>query len=58
MEKEFDKSLLDILACPITKGQLTYDEKKNELVSQSAKLAFPIENGVPIMLEEKARKLS
>lgn len=57
-EKAFDTSLLDILACPLTKGQLTYDKKSNELLSQSAGLAFPIVNGVPIMLEEKARKLS
>jgi uncharacterized protein YbaR (Trm112 family) len=53
-----DKKLLDILVCPVTKGALTYDKKKNELISKSAKLAYRIEDGIPILLETEARKIS
>lgn len=53
-----DKKLLDILACPVTKGPLIYDKDKQELISKSAKLAYPIRNGIPVMLEEEARPLS
>lgn len=53
-----DKKLLDILVCPVTKGPLIYDKEKQELVSKSARLAYPIRDGVPIMLEEEARPLS
>ena len=53
----FDKKLLDILICPITRDQLIYDEKNNELISKKARLAYPIRNGIPIMLENEARKL-
>jgi uncharacterized protein YbaR (Trm112 family) len=52
-----DKELLKILVCPVTKGPLVYDKKKNELISNSAKLAYPIEDGIPILLEDEARKL-
>ncbi len=53
-----DKKLLDILVCPVTKGSLKYDKKKQELLSKSARLAYPIRDGIPVMLEEDARELS
>lgn len=53
-----DKKLLDILVCPITKGPLIYDKKNQELVSKSARLAYPIKEGIPVMLEEEARVLT
>lgn len=53
-----DKKLLDILVCPVTKGPLIYDKEKQELVSKSARLAYPIRDGIPVMLEEEARTLS
>ena len=53
-----DKKLLQILVCPITKGPLIYDENKKELISLSAHLAYPIRDGIPVMLEDKARELS
>jgi len=53
-----DKKLLDILACPVTKGSLIYDEEKQELISTSARLAYPIRNDIPVMLEEDARQLT
>ena len=49
--------LLEILVCPITKGRLRYDRDRQELVSQAAKLAFPIRDGIPILLESEARRL-
>ena len=52
-----DPKLLEILVCPITKGPLVYDRQKQELVSKSARLAYPIRDGIPVMLEEEARKL-
>ena len=52
-----DKKLLDILVCPLTKGALRYDADKQELVSDKAKLAYPIRDGIPIMLVEEARRL-
>lgn len=52
-----DPRLLEILVCPVTRGRLTYDRERNELVSPGAKLAFPIREGVPIMLIEDARRL-
>ena len=51
------EELLDILVCPLTKGKLTYDKDRNELVSTEAKIAYPIIDGIPIMLPEKAKKL-
>lgn len=54
---EVDPRLLEILVCPVTHGPLTYDREKQELVSASAKLAYPIRDGVPIMLPEEAREL-
>jgi uncharacterized protein YbaR (Trm112 family) len=52
-----DKKLLDILACPICKGELNYDKESNELVCQKDQLAFPIRDDIPVMLESEARSL-
>jgi len=52
-----DKNLLKILVCPVTKGPLIYKKDQNELISKSAKLAYPIKDGVPILLESEARIL-
>ena len=52
-----DKELLQILVCPVTKGLLVYDKDNNELISKSAKLAYPIKDDIPILLEDEARKL-
>jgi hypothetical protein len=52
-----DPKLLEILVCPITKGPLEYDAAAQELISRSARLAYPIRNGIPIMLPEEAREL-
>ena len=53
-----DKKLLDILVCPVTKGPLIYDKKHQELISKSARLAYPIRDGIPVMLEDEARRLN
>ena len=53
-----DAKLLQILVCPVTKGPLIYDKKNNELISKSARLAYPIRDGIPVMLEDEARKLT
>ena len=52
-----DAKLLEILVCPVTKGPLIYDKEKQELVSKSARLAYPIRDGIPVMLEDEARRL-
>jgi uncharacterized protein YbaR (Trm112 family) len=52
-----DPRLLEVLVCPLTKTTLRYDRERQELVSEAAKLAFPIREGVPIMLPDEARKL-
>ncbi len=52
-----DPKLLEILVCPLTKGPLEYDAEKQELISRKAKLAYPIRDGIPIMLPEEARRL-
>ena len=52
-----DSKLLELLVCPLTKGQLILDEEKNELISKSAGLAYPIRDGIPIMLPSEARQL-
>ncbi len=52
-----DASLLEILVCPVTRAELTYDPVRQELISRAARLAYPIRDGVPIMLPEEARKL-
>lgn len=55
---EADPKLLEILVCPVTKTTLIYDRDKQELISRAAGLAYPIRNGVPIMLADEARPLS
>ena len=53
-----DESLLNIIVCPVTKEKLILDKKTNELISKKAKLAFPIREGIPILLIEEARKIN
>ncbi|MES2686442.1 MAG: Trm112 family protein [Pseudomonadota bacterium] len=53
-----DTKLLELLVCPVTKGPLDYDREKQELISRSARLAYPIRDGLPVMLEEQARVLT
>ena len=55
--KRADPKLREILVCPLTKAPLEYDDAKQELISRQAKLAFPIREGIPIMLVDEARKL-
>ena len=57
-EVEIDPKLLEILVCPLTKGRLEYNKEKQELVSFEAGLAYPIREGIPIMLVDEARQLS
>ncbi len=52
-----DAKLLQILVCPVTKGPLIYNKTTNELISKSARLAYPIKDGIPVLLEDEARKL-
>lgn len=52
-----DPKLLEILVCPITKQRLEYDAKRQELISRAARLAYPVRDGIPIMLTEEARTL-
>ena len=53
-----DTKLLELLVCPVTKGHLEYDRKKQELISRSARLAYPVRDGIPVLLENEARTLS
>ncbi|MDH4180380.1 MAG: Trm112 family protein [Betaproteobacteria bacterium] len=53
-----DAKLLEILVCPVTKGPLVFDRERGELVSASARLAYPIRDGIPVLLEDEARKLT
>lgn len=53
-----DKKLLDILACPLCKSPLRYDKIKDELICRADRLAFPVRDGIPVMLEDEARTLS
>lgn len=55
--KMVDPRLLEVLVCPLTKEPLSYDRERQELISEAAKLAFPIRDGVPIMLPDEARKI-
>ena len=55
---EIDPKLLEILVCPLTKSTLVYDREKQELISKRAGLAYPIRDGIPVMLAEEARSLS
>jgi uncharacterized protein YbaR (Trm112 family) len=57
LEGTVDPKLLEILVCPLTKGPLEFDANRQELISRSAKLAYPIRDGIPIMLPEEARKI-
>ena len=52
-----DKKLLDILVCPVCKGKLVYDKKARELICRVDRLAYPVRDGIPVMLEEEARQL-
>ena len=56
-ETAFDPKMLEALVCPVTQGTLRYDADKQELVSEAGKLAFPIRNGIPVMLVDEARPL-
>ena len=53
-----DTKLLELLVCPVTKGPLKYNRDKQELVSRSARLAYPVRDGIPVLLETEARTLS
>ncbi len=53
-----DTKLLELLVCPVTKGPLNWDRERQELLSRSARLAYPVRNGIPILLENEARTLS
>ncbi|BAF90230.1 putative uncharacterized conserved protein [Azorhizobium caulinodans ORS 571] len=55
--QDVDPKLLEILVCPVTKGPLDYDRARQELISRSARLAYPIRDGIPIMLADEARRL-
>lgn len=52
-----DPKMLELLVCPVSKGRLVYDREANELISEKARLAYPIKDGVPIMLESEARRI-
>lgn len=54
----FDTKLLEIIACPVTKGRLKFDKENSELISTQAKLAYPVRDDIPVLLEEEARELS
>jgi uncharacterized protein YbaR (Trm112 family) len=56
-QRKIDSKLLEILVCPLTKGTLIYDEGAQELISNKAQLAYPIRDGIPIMLADEARQL-
>jgi uncharacterized protein YbaR (Trm112 family) len=53
-----DTRLLELIVCPVTKGPLEYDKEKQELISRSARLAYPVRDGIPILLENEARPLT
>jgi uncharacterized protein YbaR (Trm112 family) len=53
-----DKRLLDILVCPVTKAPLTFDAERQELLCKASRLAYPVRDGVPVMLEDEARALT
>ena len=55
---KFDRRLLEILVCPLNKTTLEYDAERQELISRGARLAYPIRDGIPIMLPEEARQLT
>lgn len=53
-----DTRLLELLVCPVTKGPLAFDREKQELISRSARLAYPVRDGIPVLLENEARPLT
>ncbi len=57
MSEKLDPAILELLVCPLTHGPLRYDEAADELISKEAGLAFPVRDGIPVMLPEEARKL-
>ena len=57
VDRRADPKLLEILVCPLTRATLSYDAEKQELISRAAKLAYPIRDGIPIMLPDEARRL-
>lgn len=57
LQNDVDPRLLEVLVCPISHGPLDYDREKGELISRKARLAYPIRDGVPVMLAEEARSL-
>ncbi len=57
MSRSIDPKLLEILVCPLTKGTLRYDSERDELISDKARLAYPIRDGIPVMLPDEARPL-
>lgn len=57
-QKQVDPKLLEILVCPLTKGPLKYDRENGELISEKAGLAYPIRDGIPIMLIDEAREIT
>jgi len=56
-QRDLDVRLLELLVCPLTKGSLTYDPVRKELVSRGARLAYPVRDGIPVMLPSEARQL-
>ena len=56
--QRMDTKLLELLVCPVTKGPLIFDREKQELLSRSARLAYPLRDGIPILLEHEARPLT
>jgi uncharacterized protein YbaR (Trm112 family) len=58
MNTKMDTKLLELLVCPVTKGPLEFDRARQELVSRSARLAYPVRDGMPVMLETEARTLT
>lgn len=58
VKPELDTRLLQLLVCPVTGGKLVYDKKKQNLVSKAAKLAYPVQNGIPLLLPEEATQLN
>ncbi len=57
MSTDIDPKLLEVLVCPLTKGPLRYDRNTGELISEQAKLAYPVRDGIPVMLVDEARSL-
>ena len=55
--RKLDPAVLELLVCPVSRGPLSYDEKAQELVSKEARLAYPVRDGIPIMLPDEARRL-